>query len=270
MSRYFTRMVLRFTCLAILGTTPALAMENTHIRLGVYNFPPVAMVGHQKQASGLLGDLLDELKREHQSLSFQIVHTSPKRRHLDFRSGLFDVMFFEDPGWGWTSEAVEISRPVLKDEDIYVALNKTNRDQSFFDQIGERRIAAIAGYHYGFANLETDSDQLRKKFDIQLSHSHQRNIDLIKADRPSLAGVAVVSRSFLHTYFSRFPDQRGKFLISDTIDQSYELRMITRTNGPVSLETIEGLLRPLIENGRYLELVRKHGLQLPESMLRTP
>ena len=275
MSNYLKRMILFSIgliaiCLIAMSAAPALAMENTEIRLGVYNFPPVATVGHEKEAGGLLGDVLDELQREHPYLSFQIVHTSPKRRHMDFRSGLYDVMFFEDPGWGWASEAVETSKPVLKDEDIYVALNKTNRDQSFFDRVGERRIAAIAGYHYGFASLETDSDQLREKFDIEFSHSHQRNIDLIKADRPSLAEVAVVSRSFLHTYFSRFPDQQSNFLVSDKVDQSYDLPVITRKGGPISLETIEGLLRPLIENGRYLELVRKHGLQLPESMLRTP
>ena len=191
-------------------------------------------------------------------------------RCMDFRSGLYDVMFFEDPGWGWASEAVETSTPVLKDEEIYVALNKTNRDQSFFNRISERQIVAIAGYHYGFAGLETDSSELRKEFDIEFSHSYQRNLDLIKADRPSLAEVALVSRSFLYTYFARFPDQRDDFLVSEKIDQSYELHVLTRKSGPISLKTIEGLLRPLIKSGRYQKLVRKHGLQLPEGMLGTP
>jgi ABC-type amino acid transport substrate-binding protein len=82
--------------------------------------------------------------------------------------------------------------------------------------------------------------------------------------------VAVVSRSFLSTYLSRFPDQREDLLVSDTVDQSYELHAITRKNGPVSPETIESMLQPLINSGRYQELVRKHGLQLPESMPGPP
>lgn len=266
MSHYFKRAILLSVCMVLTGAVPSLAQENTNIRVGVYNFPPVAMVDHENQADGLLGDLLAELVHEHRDLTFQIIHTSPKRRHLDFRSGLFDVMFFENPNWSWSPEEIEISGPILRDEEVYVALNKDDRNQSFFQEISERRIVAIAGYHYGFARLETDSERLRANFDIELSHSHQRNLDLIKADRPTLAEVAIVSRSFLHTYFSRFPNQRDNFLVSKTIDQSYNLHVISRKEGPVSAQAIESRLEPLIRSGRYQQLVRNHGLQLPENL----
>lgn len=266
MSKYLKRVILLSVCAVLAGAVPALAQESTNIRVGVYNFPPVAMVNHENQANGLLGDLLDELEQEHRDLSFQIIHTSPRRRHLDFRNGLFDVMFFEHPSWSWSPDEIESSSPLLRDDEVYVALNKEDRDQSFFDRVSERRIVAIAGYHYGFAGLETDSEELREKFDIEFSHSHQRNLDLIKVDRPALAEVAVVSRSFLHTYFSRFLDQRDNFLVSETVDQSYELHVITRKGGPVSVRTIESRLEPLIENGRYQKLVRNHGLQLPKNL----
>ncbi len=264
------RAILLYVCVVAAGAMPAFASQKTTVRIGVYNFPPVATVNHDNKAMGLLGDLLDEFRRLNEDLSFEILHTSPRRRHLDFRSGLFDVMFFEHPNWGWKSEPVSFSDPLLRDDEVYVALDKKNRDQSFFDRISERRIVAMAGYHYGFAGLETDSEALREQFDIELSHSHQRNINLIKADRPSLAEVAVVSRSFLSTYFSRFPDQRDNFLISDTVDQSYELHIIVREQAPVSIDTLKELMAPLIESGRYQELVRKHGLQLPESMPGAP
>lgn len=262
--------ILLFVCFAIVGTLPAFASPNTIIRVGVYNFPPIAMVDQDDQAIGLLGDLLEEFRSQNDNVSFEILHTSPKRRHLDFRNGLFDVMFFEHPDWGWRSEPVKMTRPILRDDEVYVALNREGRDQSFFNRVGQHRIVAIAGYHYGFAGLETDSEELSKHFDVEFSHSHRRNLDLILADRPSVAEVAVVSRSFLANYFSRFPDRRGDFLISDVLDQSYELHVITRESGPISPETIESLLQPLIDSGRYQKLVKKRGLKLPESLLESP
>lgn len=260
------RTILLSVCVIFAGAMPAFASQNTTVRIGVYNFPPVAMVNHNNEARGLLGDLLDEFRSLNQDISFKLLHTSPRRRHLDFKSGLYDVMFFEHPDWGWNSRPVAVSSPILRDEEVYVALNKEERDQSFFDNVSKRRIVAIAGYHYGFAGLETDSDELSRHFNVELTHSHRRNLDLIRADRPSVAEVAVVSRSFLNTYFSRFPGQRSEFLVSDTVDQSYELHVITRKDGPVSAESIDDLLQPLIDSGRYQELVRKHGLQLPENI----
>ncbi|TGN39570.1 substrate-binding periplasmic protein [Marinobacter confluentis] len=267
MSKPLKHATLLYACLVITGALPVFASEPTSVRVGVYNFPPVAMVDQHNRAMGLLGDLLDEFRTLKPELSFEILHTSPKRRHLDFRNGLFDVIFFEHPEWGWTSEPVDIFGPILKDEEVYVTLNKPDRGQNFFDNVSERRIVAIAGYHYGFAGLETDSETLQKHFNVELSHSHQRNLDLILADRPSVAEVAVVSRSFLGAYFSRFPDQRDELLVSDTVDQSYELHVVTRKGGPIDAETIESLLQPLIASGRYQELVARHGLQLPASGL---
>jgi ABC-type amino acid transport substrate-binding protein len=246
------------------------ASENTTIRVGVYDFPPVAQVNHNNQATGLLGDLLTELEAEHPELSFEIIYTSPRRRHLDFNAGLYDVMFFEHRDWSWDQDNAAMTSPILRDEEVYVALDKDNRDQTFFDNLEERRIVAIAGYHYGFAGLETGSAELNRRFDIELSFSHQRNIELIRADRPSVAEVAVISRSFLSAYFSRFPEHRDRFLISDEPDQRYELGVVIRRDGPVTADDIEDLLQPLINSGRYQELVKNHGLMLPQSFNGLP
>jgi len=240
------------------------------IRVGVYSFPPVAMVDQNNKATGLLGDLLAELEKQHSNLSFQVIHTSPKRRQMDFNSGLFDVMFFEHPSWSWEQAIIRTSAPILQVEEVYVALNKDDRDQSFFENLSERQIVAIAGYHYGFANQETDSGGLQEQFNIELSHSHQRNMDLIRADRPSIAEVAVVSSSFHRAYFLRFPEHRNDFLISEKADQIYELGVITRKDGPVSVQTIEDLLGPLIESGFYQSLVEKYGLTLPGRLRPSP
>lgn len=260
-----------FLALAMVATFSLTTQASaTDIAVGVYNFPPVASVDKEQEADDFLGDLFRELSREHKDLSFQILYTSPQRRHMDFEAGLYDVIFFESPRWKWENLPVGISRPLLKDEEVYVALKKPGRDQSFFDNIDKHSIVAISGYHYGFAGFSTDNSELREKFNIEFSHSHHRNLSLIKADRPSLAEVAIVSRAFLHTYWKSHPEDQELFLVSDITDQSYELHVMARKNGPVSIGLIEQLLEPLIDSGRYQALVKRHGLQLPDSIPTKP
>ncbi len=258
---------LLFTFLPVtLGFTAGVSSE-TEIAVGVYHFPPAAAV-RENQAEGLLGELLTELNSTHEDITFRIVHTSPKRRHMDFEAGLYDIIFFESLDWGWKSRPVDATRPVLKDEDVYLALDKPGRDQSFFDNVTERSIVAISGYHYGFADLSTDNTELEERFQIEFSHSHSRNLNLIKADRPSLAEVAIISRSYLQMYLKQNPEDQGRFLVSDVADQTYRLRIMTRKDGPVSAGSLEQLLSPLFDDGRYQEMVERHGLQLPDDLAR--
>lgn len=255
-------------CLSVtLGFTTGASSE-TEIAVGVYNFPPVAAVRDDNKADGLLGKLLAELDNRHPDITFRVVHTSPQRRYLDFEAELYDVIFFQSLDWGWKSRPVTATRPMLADEEVYVALNKPHRDQRFFDHIADRSIVAISGYHYGFAGLATDHAALQKRFRIEFSHSHSRNLNLIKADRPSLAEVAIVSRSYLQMHFAKHPEDEDSFLVSDVVDQKYLLRILAREDGPVSAEFLEQMLLPLIEDGRYQQMVENHGLHLPSGLAR--
>ncbi|AOY90298.1 amino acid ABC transporter substrate-binding protein [Marinobacter salinus] len=243
------------------------AYPETKVRIGIYHFPPVAGVGPDNQPTGLLGDLLRELRKVHNDVSFQVFYTSPKRRYLDYEAGLYDVIFFQSANWGWSGRDVTISRPILTDEELYVALKKPGRNLSFFDDIASHAIVAMSGYHYGFADLEVDSQKLQQKFNVEFSDSHNRNLQLIMADRPSVAEVAVISHSYLQMHLSKHPDDRSKLLISDKPDQQYELRIIARKNGPVSATDMMELLAPLIHNGSYQKMVEDWGLHLPPEFL---
>lgn len=258
---------LYFYLMMALGFT-ASASSETEIAVGVYDFPPLATVRENTKVDGLLGELLAELDATHQDITFRIVHTSPKRRHLDFEAGLYDVIFFESLNWGWESRPVAATRPVLTDDDVYVALDKPGRDQSFFNNIADRSIVAISGYHYGFAGLSTDNAELEERFQIEFSHSHDRNLNLIKADRPSVAEVAIINRSYIQMHLEQHPEDRGRFLVSEVADQTYQLRIMTRKGGPLRAGALEQLLLPLIEDGRYQRMVERYGLQVPTALAR--
>ena len=99
--------------LLILGLTLTIVFKSTvsaqtEIAVGVYDYPPIASVNSENQAEGLLGDLLGELDSTNNNVTFRVVYTSPKRRHLDFHAGLYDVIFFENPSWGWELSLIHI------------------------------------------------------------------------------------------------------------------------------------------------------------------
>ena len=260
------KLLAMFSAAIMLAAAPVFADE-TEITVGVYHFPPIASVDANGKPSGLLGDLLQELEQANPTVSFRVFHTSPKRRYLDFEAGLYDVIFFESPGWGWTKRNVDISRPILADEELYVALKKPGRDDSFFDDLEQRSIVAISGYHYGFTGYETDNSVLEQKFNIEFSDSHSRNINLIKADRPSVAEVAIVSHSYLQRHLARHPEDWDKLLVSREPDQRYQLSIIARKGGAASADEMLRLLAPLVDNGRYRQIVENWGLQLPAGFL---
>jgi len=260
------KLLAMFSAAIMLAAAPVFADE-TEITVGVYHFPPIASVDANGKPSGLLGDLLQELEQANPTVSFRVFHTSPKRRYLDFEAGLYDVIFFESPGWGWTKRNVDISRPILADEELYVALKKPGRDDSFFDDLEQRSIVAISGYHYGFTGYETDNSVLEQKFNIEFSDSHSRNINLIKADRPSVAEVAIVSHSYLQRHLARHPEDWDKLLVSREPDQRYQLSIIARKGGAASADEMPRLLAPLVDNGRYRQIVENWGLQLPAGFL---
>lgn len=249
------------------GLTLSMASAETEIRVGVYNFPPIASINEDRQLTGLLAETLERVDSANQDIHFKIIHTSPQRRHLDFEAGLYDVIFFESPDWGWENHDFDTTIPILTDEEVYLALKKPGRDPSFFDDVRKRRIVAISGYHYGFADLETNNVELEKRFDIEFSDSHRRNIKLIKADRPSVAEVAIVSRAYLQQHLKHHPEDWETFLISEIPDQSYYLSIITHPDAPVDAEGMIRLFEPLMRNGQYRLLVERWGLQLPPGFL---
>ncbi|WP_308318801.1 substrate-binding periplasmic protein [Marinobacter sp. F4206] len=261
-----TRILALLTGALALCWLPA-AFPKTEITVGAYYFPPVADINHNHEPQGLLGDLIDGLEAANDDLDIRVFYTSPKRRYLDFEAGLYDVIFFESADWGWSDREVTMSRPILTDEELYVALKKPGRDLSFFEDISRHHIVAMSGYHYGFAELETDTQALQAKFNIEFSDSHSRNLQLIKADRPSIAEVAIISRSYLQMHLSENPEDWRKLLISDKLDQSYQLRIVARKDGPVTATDVLNLMAPLVANGSYRLMVEKWGLQMPQGFL---
>jgi len=232
------------------------AYSAEEVRVIGYQFPP--FVNHA--GAGVTKALIKVINESQSDYRFSFHLTSPARRYRDLSSGKGDVIFFEMPEWEWTEKniPIETSREILGGGEVYVALQKPQRDQAYFEDIPSKRISAILSYHYGFAGFNSDRQWLEKNFDIYLTSSHTTNIRILLAGR---VDVTVVSEAFLHNYLKAQPDLKDKIMVSEKRDQTYSLKALVRKGGPISVDWLERCLDKIKKTGQLQELAREYGLE---------
>ena len=241
---------------ASLGLLPTgAANAATNINVAGYIFPPFIV----NQSNGLPLDLISALNAVQNEFTFKFNLTTPLRRYRDLKTGHADMVFFEMPEWGWRDRSISysVTRKIIGGGEVYVARARPDRGQDWFKNIKDRKIAAFAGYHYGFAGFNTDARWLKRNFDISLSRSHEANIRLVLNGR---ADLAVVTKSWLASHFVRNPGLQQQLMVSNQPDQIYSLKALIRSGCGLSIEKLEVLFDKLKKSGELVRLFNKHGL----------
>ena len=241
--------------LGLLAAQPLFAAQL--IKVGAYHFPPYVSKPESEAPQGLLPDLLATLNAQQSDYQFVLVPTSVTRRFRDFQSARYDLIMFESPTWGWQNTPHETFDLQVQDAEVYVAKAAAGRGQEYFSQFSGKRLALYNGYHYGFAQFNADPEYLAKQFNAVLTYSHDSNLLMVLRER---ADLTVVTRSYLHRYLLRYPEQRTQMLVSDRVDQVYRHQALLRPNAPISVEGLRGLLRQLRDGGQLRALYRQYDL----------
>ena len=249
--------------LGLLAAQPLLAAQL--IKVGAYHFPPYVSKPEAEQAQGLLPDLLATLNAQQSDYQFVLVPTSVTRRFRDFQNARYDLIMFESPTWGWQNTPHETFDMQVQDAEVYVAKAAAGRGQEYFSQFSGKRLALYNGYHYGFAQFNADPEYLAKQFNAVLTYSHDSNLLMVLRER---ADLTVVTRSYLHRYLLRYPEQRTQMLVSDRVDQVYRHQALLRPNAPISVEGLRGLLRQLRDGGQLSALYRQYDLTQSRKVAR--
>ncbi|MFZ2321531.1 MAG: transporter substrate-binding domain-containing protein [Pseudomonas sp.] len=249
--------------LGLLAAQPLLAAQL--IKVGAYHFPPYVSKPESEAPQGLLLDLLATLNAQQSDYQFVLVPTSVTRRVRDFQSARYDLIMFESPTWGWQNTPHETFDLQVQDAEVYVAKAAAGRGQEYFSQFSGKRLALYNGYHYGFAQFNADPEYLAKQFNAVLTYSHDSNLLMVLRER---ADLTVVTRSYLHRYLLRYPEQRTQMLVSDRVDQVYRHQALLRPNAPISVEGLRGLLRQLRDGGQLSALYRQYDLTQSRKVAR--
>ena len=220
------------------------------VKVGAYHFPPFVEVD-KTNVDGITKKFILEMNKLQKKYEFEFFLTSPKRRYYDFDQKKFDLIMFEDIKWGWKKKDIVASKVFLKGGEVYITKAASNKDQSYFDNFKNKYIAIIKGYHYGFANFNSDEKYLRDNFKVQFSSYHEGNIMKVIFER---ADISVVNLCYLRQFFLNYPEKRNQIMVSEKYDQRYNHTILARKNSTISIKEINRLLSKMEKSGIISQL----------------
>ncbi|MFA1029584.1 Amino acid ABC transporter substrate-binding protein [Pseudomonas syringae pv. helianthi] len=221
------------------------------VRVAAVHFPPYMVRPEKGEDAGLLPRLIDALNAEQDDYEFVMIPTSVPRRFRDFTEGRFDVAIFENPDWGWRDIPHETVDMGLEDAEVYVARRVEGRGQDYFDTLSDKRLALFSGYHYGFANFNTDQKYLSEHFTITSTYSHDSNLLMVVRGR---ADIAPVTRSYLIDFMAHNKDEAAQLMVSERVDQIYRQYALLRPNGNIDVPHFKQLLETLRADGELAKI----------------
>ncbi|MDP4535791.1 transporter substrate-binding domain-containing protein [Alkalimonas collagenimarina] len=230
------------------------------VRVGGYEFPPYIELEHGL-AKGLTVELIRQLNQLQQEYVFELILTTPIRRHQDYQQGLFDAIFFEDIAWGWGQRdiAIDNSPAFAKDDEVFIALRSNASSQQWFDDLSGKTIAGILGYHYQLTNYETDPDILADTYRMTLVSNHQASVELVLKERTD---SAIVTRSFLYQFLHAYPEKAAQLLISERVDQSYQHQLLIHPEHPLAIDTLYHWVQQLLQQEPLSKEFQRYKLEL--------
>ena len=244
--------------LVLLWLLPQSAVAREEITIGAAHFLPFIDARSGQPIGGAIVDLVMAMNQAQSEYLFTLVQTSPKYRHAEFKNGQHDMSMFDNIEWGWDKALVEATDPYLYGGEVYIAKKEIDRGEAFFSDFENRRMIGIAGYHYGFANFNSNPEYLKHRFQMRFTESNLGSIKMVLAG--NRGDVAVVTRSFLNQYLNRNPGDRDKLLVSKKLDQEYQHTMVLRKGMSLTAERLNQFLQQLRASGVLNKIWKKHGI----------
>ena len=237
-----------------LYTIPANAQQV--VKVGGYDFPP--FVDKTAGATSLTLDLIDALNAFQKKYIFEFVHTSSKRRFINFDEKKYDLIFFEAIDWGWQGREIEASQVIMHGGTVYITRMDKHKDQRYFDDFQGKTIWGILGYHYGFANFNADHEFLKRKFNAHMTTSQE---GLIEAAVTGRADISVVVKEYLQIYLLKHPEVQKKILVSTKFDAVNSYTILVRKGINPSVSEINKILSDMESAGILKKLWGKYNLK---------
>ncbi|UTA48420.1 transporter substrate-binding domain-containing protein [Simiduia sp. 21SJ11W-1] len=251
----------------MLAAAPCMANSApTEVRVGGYQFAPFVEISPEGEASGLTLELIEALNLVQNRYHFVFVPTKPAQRYKEFEANRFDMLLFENKTWGWNNYAINSSSPYLSGGERYIAQALPGRGQDYFDNLQDKRLVGIRGYHYRFANFNADPNYLHEQFTINLIDSNAGSIRMVLSGR---VDVAVVTQSYLFQQLASQPELQSQLLISEKFDQRYQHCALIRAGTRPAPSELDNFIKRLQAQGTLDALWQKYGLmKKPEASLQ--
>lgn len=235
--------------------TPTKTSGKVHVTVASDDWPPLLTKGPNPDDTpvGFIADFFKYANAIQSKFDFEVVVMPFPRIQREVAHGNVDVVAMKNLAWMGDLDLTS-SDPVLHSGDVYIALDKPGRTQAFFQAKRERHWVGVNGYHYGFANFNSDVDFLSKNFKIQLVTDNASVIHMILRGRGE---AGVVPETVLTHFIESERVEKGALLIGDAYDSTYTLSHLLRNKGPVNAEQMNEIIFQLQQSGKLQMLIDK-------------
>lgn len=215
------------------------------VRVGGYQFEPFV-----EGSGGLSIAFAKFLSEQQNNYRFEFMEIPARRRYDLLMSGKIDMIFFELPLWGWNEQADDIvtSTPLIRGQEVFVARRDHPLGLAVFDALHKRRIALTFGYHYAFAGLASDPDDIRARYNVVFA---QQQLYTLRHLVSGNADLAVLNDMFLARQIENNASLADILRVGERVDQRYELPVLMRRGGPISVKALNEILEQLKADGRF-------------------
>lgn len=254
MKLLFTKFLFIF-CVLICNSS--WAKEPIVVKVGATEFPPYIEISDDGKVTGIIKETIEYMNAVQTDYKFVAIPASAMRRHENFKKKIFDVSFYDNIEWGWDKAQADASKVFMRGKEVYIARAKEGRDEEYFKDFKNKTMVGMLGYHYGFANYNSDPVYLRKTFNMQSSTSNESSIKMILYER---GDIAVVSDAYLNWYLNQHPEARAKLLISKKVDQNYSHTIIVRKDIRPTIAEINKLLTMFRHSKEFKSIETRYGV----------
>lgn len=211
--------------------------------------------------SGLTLDLLNALNDHQDQFSFrhEVMSVHRQMRSLQ-EDGSVHVAALHNIQWGWQRDKVETSYDLLTARDTFVALKGPTRGQSYFDGFGVRLSIGVLGYHYRFANYNSEQKFLKEKFNLETVESELGVLDMLLLGRGNIGLVSTTTLDYLAGHDRM---KLNRFLISEKYDDEYRRHFVLAKTAPIKAAQFNQLLRELDAKDELAKIFQRYGLSAP-------
>lgn len=244
-----------FAC--VLFSNCSWAKEPLVVKVGATEFPPYIIISGNGEVTGIIGETIEYMNTIQNDYKFVAIPASAMRRHENFKKKYFDMSFYDNIEWGWDKTQADSSEVFMKGKEVYIAKAKPGRGQEYFSSFKNKTMVGMLGYHYGFANFNSDPVFLRSNFNMQSSSSNESSIKMILYER---GDIAVVSDAYLNWYLNKHPEAREKILISKKVDQNYLHTIIVRKDIRPTITEINKLLAMFRRSKEFKSIELRYGV----------
>lgn len=230
--------------------------ERIDIIVGLSVRPPFLEVPHH----GAGPDILVALNKVQDKYNFTYQAIPSKRKVQAINEGWIDISMWDNVLWGWEKGTMQASVPLIDSKDVYIALAEKGRSQDFFDELTQRKLAFVSGYHYKIANFETNIDKLSSRFNLSIVQNEESAIYMVLAKRVE---ISIVSKTALDWFLIQNPVYQAKIIVSKTFDTQYSRHILATNNSLIEVSEVNHFLALADNKGLLAPIYKKYGLVKP-------